>query len=78
MNKSQAPTLLPMTQLALSVDSFARAMNIGRTSVYGLIKSGQIQSVMIAGRRLIPFSETNRLLCVVEQAEPQNTTQNKK
>ena len=71
MNKSQLPKLVPMAPLALNVDSFARAMNIGRTSV----KSGQIKSVLIAGRRLIPFSEANRLLCVVEQTEPQNKNQ---
>jgi len=75
MNKSQLPKLVPMAPLALNVDSFARAMNIGRTSVYAMIKSGQIKSVLIAGRRLIPFSEANRLLCVVEQTEPQNKNQ---
>lgn len=76
MNKTQIPTLVPMTQLALSVDAFARAMNIGRTSVYAMIKSGQIKSVRIAGRRLIPFIETDRLLSEVNDAEKNNKIQN--
>jgi len=76
MNKSQLPKLVPMAPLALNVDSFARAMNIGRTSVYAMIKSGQIKSVRIAGRRLIPFSETDRLLSEVNDAEKNNKIQN--
>jgi excisionase family DNA binding protein len=37
-------------------------MNVSRTTVYELIKRGDLHSVTVAGRRLIPASEAYRLL----------------
>ena len=49
-------------RLAWRVNPFCRAVGISRTSFYELVKSGQIRTVMIAGRRLVPNSEARRLL----------------
>jgi hypothetical protein len=48
--------------LAYTVGDFARAMGICRASAYKLIKTGQLESVVIAGRRLIPRRAAERLL----------------
>ena len=49
-------------RLAWQVNPFCRAVGISRTSFYELVKSGQIRTVVIAGRRLVPDSEVRRLL----------------
>jgi len=48
--------------LAFTVNKFCAAMNVSRTTVYELIKRGELHSVTVAGRRLIPASEAHRLL----------------
>ena len=48
--------------LAYSVNGFCAKVPIGRTSVYELIKQGKLKSVVVAGRRLIPATEAQRLL----------------
>lgn len=48
--------------LAYRVNEFCRKIGIGRSSLYGLIKDGKIRTVIIAGRRLVPASEAERLL----------------
>jgi hypothetical protein len=48
--------------LAYRVNSFCRAVGIGRTSFYRMLKDGEIKTVIIAGRRLIPAFEAERLL----------------
>ncbi|MEU4801062.1 helix-turn-helix domain-containing protein [Actinosynnema sp. NPDC023587] len=40
----------------LSVEAAARALSIGRTTMFGLIKSGAIMSVQIGRLRRIPLS----------------------
>jgi len=47
--------------LAYRVDDFCRLIGICRTNVYGLMKAGQLRTVLIGGRRLIPASEAGRL-----------------
>lgn len=51
-----------MEQLCYRVKDFIKAVGIGHTSVYALIKQGKIKSIKIAGRTLIPASEANRLI----------------
>ena len=51
-----------ITQAGFTVDQFLQVVPIGRTSLYGLIKSGGIRSVILCGRRIIPASEAERLL----------------
>jgi len=49
-------------RLAWQVNPFCRAVGISRTSFYELVKTGQIRTVVIAGRRLVPDCEARRLL----------------
>ena len=48
--------------LSYRVNDFCKAVGIGRTSVYALIKDGRLRAVRIAGRTLIPASEAERLM----------------
>ncbi len=38
----------------LSITNFMTATNLGRTKVYQLIASGELETVKVGGRRLIP------------------------
>jgi excisionase family DNA binding protein len=49
-------------KLAWQVNPFCKALGISRTSFYELVKQNKIKTVMIAGRRLVPDSEAQRLL----------------
>lgn len=42
--------------LLLSVDEAARLLGIGRTVVYRLLSQGNLRSVKVGGRRLVPRS----------------------
>jgi excisionase family DNA binding protein len=70
MMTSHTPTHAPrapsvghvaMRPALLRIPDFCAASGLGRTTVYGLIASGRLKSVMIAGRRLIPTTELDRL-----------------
>ena len=54
----------PPTSLRLSVpvNEACQALGIGRTSLYDLISSKKLKSAVVAGRRVIPVSELERLL----------------
>lgn len=48
-------TLITSDQvMLLSVDQAATVLGIGRTNVYSLIGRGELRSVKVGGRRLIP------------------------
>ncbi len=47
---------------ALSVDEFAHALGLGRTSVYAMIARGEVRTRTFGARRVIPRSEVSRLL----------------
>ena len=49
-------------KLAYTVPEFVRAFGISRTSVYELMKTGELATVKVAGRRLIPRQSAMRLL----------------
>jgi hypothetical protein len=49
-------------KLAWRVNPFCNALGISRTSFYELVKQKKIKTVVIAGRRLVPDSEAQRLL----------------
>jgi predicted DNA-binding transcriptional regulator AlpA len=49
-------------KLAYTVPEFVRAFGISRTSVYELMKTGELATVKVAGRRLIPRLSAMRLL----------------
>lgn len=47
---------------ALSVDDAAKSLALGRTSVWRLIRAGQLRPVRLGGRTVIPVSEIDRVL----------------
>ena len=53
---------LPPDKLAYRVSEAAAAIGIGRSSLYELISEGKLKPVTIAGRRLVPRAELERLL----------------
>jgi len=53
---------VPLTRVGYRVNDFCAVTGIGRTSLYELIRDGKIKTVRIAGRRIIPASEAERLL----------------
>ena len=48
--------------LAYRVDDFCRLIGIGRTHFYRLIDRGEINTIMLGGRRLVAADEARRLL----------------
>lgn len=48
--------------LVLRINDAARALSLGRTSIYKLMGSGKLRSITIAGRVLIPRAEIDRLI----------------
>ena len=59
------PRQLEASKLAYRVDEACDALGIGRTSLYGLVKSGELKLIRIAGRSLVPRSELERLTRIV-------------
>ena len=49
-------------RLALSVTEVALALGLSRSSVYQMIRRGELRSVKLGARRVIPASEIARLL----------------
>lgn len=49
-------------RIALRINEACSALGIGRSSLYELIAAGEIKTSMVAGRRLIPVKELERLL----------------
>lgn len=53
--------------LTYKMEEFSEVMGIGRTTVYKMLKNGELKSVVLGGRRFIPRSEVDRLLQNTEQ-----------
>ncbi|MEO6360324.1 MAG: helix-turn-helix domain-containing protein [Sphingomicrobium sp.] len=51
-----------MEQLAYSINDTAKALSLGRTSVYSLIGDGRLDAFKIGRRRLIRAESIRRLL----------------
>ena len=49
-------------QLAFSPDDAARRLGLGHTTIYRLIREGQIRSVKVGRRRLLPLAEIHKFL----------------
>ena len=45
-----------------TVDEFCRAFRLCRETTYKLIRTGELQSVLLGGRRLIPVEAADALL----------------
>ena len=55
-------------KLAYRVDEACHALGIGRTSLYEMVKSGELKLIKVAGRTLVPRSELERLTSVDDVA----------
>ena len=49
-------------KLALSIKEACAATSLGRTSIFGKIKKGELRAVRIGGRTLIPVQSLRDLL----------------
>ena len=68
MNPSQGKTVLadiPLQPLAVSIAAGAKAVAVGRTRFYQLLKDGEITAIRCGGRVLIPVSQ---LAAFIEKA----------
>ena len=54
-------------KLAYTVAEASYAIGIGRTKIYELMKTGELATVKVAGRRLIPRQNALRLLESLQQ-----------
>jgi excisionase family DNA binding protein len=50
-----------MDTLAISVNGAAKALGVGRSSIYGLVKSGRLEAIKIGRRTLLTTASINRL-----------------
>lgn len=49
-------------QMAYRITDACHALGISRTTLYKLIRSGELRMIKVAGRSLIPRSELERLV----------------
>lgn len=50
------------TRRAMSVNEAADALGLGRSTVYGLLKSGQLEAIRLGRRTIVTSSSIDRLL----------------
>lgn len=60
----------PSAPLAHRIPDACQRIGVGRSSLYELIKTGQLRTVRIAGRTLIPESELQRLVTEAAEVQP--------
>ena len=51
-----------MQPLAFSIEDTARELSVGRTTIFSLVKSGQLGRVKVGKRTLIPAAEVRAFL----------------
>lgn len=52
----------PLSPLAYRIPDAVRVSGLGRTKLYELIKTGELKTVRVGGRRLVPANELKALL----------------
>ena len=50
-----------MEPIAISVNGAAQVLGVGRSSIYGLLKSGRLEAIKIGRRTLLTTASINRL-----------------
>lgn len=60
LSHTHAPTD-PPPRLAYSLDEAARSISLSRRGLYQLIEAGELRTVKVGRRRLVPVSELERL-----------------
>ncbi len=48
--------------LAYTIPDFCKAVGLGKTKVYEMIKQGRLKSAMLEGRRIVPATEARRII----------------
>lgn len=61
-SKAQPEPARTVTPVSYCVEDAAKALGIGRTFVYNLIKDGKIKAVHIGRRTLIPVAEVEAFM----------------
>jgi excisionase family DNA binding protein len=51
-----------MDPLAISVNGAAKALGVGRSSIYSLLNSGKLEAIKIGRRTLLTTASINRLV----------------
>lgn len=49
-------------KLTYSIDEVAQKLSLGRNTIYNLLNNGELKSLRIGARRVIPADEITRLL----------------
>lgn len=60
--ENDEPEAPEIKRAAVTVADFLRVFPVGRTRAYEALRKGEIRSVRVAGRLLIPQTEIDRLL----------------
>lgn len=69
MTTSSPTPLNPNLKTCLSIEDTALQLGIGRTSVYALIKSGQLGSVKLGRRRVVPATAIEAMITRMQDAQ---------
>jgi excisionase family DNA binding protein len=56
--------LVAAGKMAYRINEACQCLGIGRTSLYELVKTGELKLIRIAGRTLVPRSEIERLTSI--------------
>jgi excisionase family DNA binding protein len=51
-----------MTPIATSINDTAKALSLGRTSIYALIRAGRLETLKLGRRTLVKTESIRRLL----------------
>jgi excisionase family DNA binding protein len=51
-----------MQPIATSINEAAKALNLGRTSIYALIREGRLETIKLGRRTLVKIDSIHRLI----------------
>lgn len=66
-NADAVKTVAALPTLVLTVEEAASVLRIGRTTVFALVKNGEIRSYLVGRSRRIPLSAINEYLARKEE-----------